>query len=29
VIKDAAGNTALNATGTLSKGNHEALHERR
>jgi hypothetical protein len=28
VIKDAAGNTVLNATATLSKGNHQALHER-
>ena len=28
VIKDAGGNTVLNATATLSKGNHQALHER-
>ena len=28
LIRDAAGNTVLNATATLSKGNHQALHEK-
>ncbi|MBD0282228.1 MAG: hypothetical protein ICV69_08555 [Thermoleophilaceae bacterium] len=28
VIKDAEGNTVLNATGALSKGNPQALQER-